>query len=57
MQWLEISIEAGQEGTEALWSYLNSLEVSGLVIEDGSDLEDFIENYKQYWDYIDEDFY
>jgi ribosomal protein L11 methyltransferase len=57
VQWLEISIEAGQEGTEALWSYLNSLEVSGLVIEDGSDLEDFIENYKQYWDYIDEDFY
>ncbi|NMA37123.1 MAG: 50S ribosomal protein L11 methyltransferase [Papillibacter sp.] len=56
MQWLEISIEAGQEGTEALCELLNSLEVSGLVIEDGSDLEDFIENYKQYWDYIDEDF-
>jgi ribosomal protein L11 methyltransferase len=43
-------------GTEALCDLLNSLEVSGLVIEDGSDLEDFIENYKQYWDYIDEDF-
>ncbi len=56
MQWLEISIESGKNGIQALCDLLNSLEVSGLLIEDGSDLDDFIENYKQYWDYIDEDF-
>ncbi len=55
MEWLEVSIEAGARGTESLCCTLDELGVSGLVIEDGSDLEDFIANYRQYWDYIDEE--
>ena len=56
MSWLEVCVEAGNKGTEALCALLEDLGVSGLVIEDEADLKDFLENEKQYWDYIDEDF-
>lgn len=55
MRWLEISINAGARGSDRLCDLLETLEVSGLVIEDNKDLDDLIENGKQYWDYIDED--
>ncbi len=53
MEWLEVSIEAGDRGTDSLCRTLEELGITGLAIEDGSDLEDLIANYKQYWDYID----
>ena len=56
MSWLEVCVEAGSRGTEALCALLEDLGVTGLVIEDEADLRDFMENGKQYWDYIDEDF-
>ena len=56
MEWLEVSVEAGEKGTEPLCTLLEDLGISGLVIEDEADLRDFMENDKQYWDYIDEDF-
>ena len=56
MSWLEVCIEAGDKGTEALCALLEDLGFSGLVVEDEADLKDFMENDKQYWDYIDEDF-
>ena len=56
MHWLEVCVEAGDRGTEALCTLLEDLGVSGLVVEDEADLKDFMENDRQYWDYIDEDF-
>jgi ribosomal protein L11 methyltransferase len=56
MRWLEISTDAAQGGSDLLCALLEALGVSGLVVEDGKDLEDFLENGRQYWDYIDEDF-
>lgn len=54
MEWLEISIEA-HRGTETLSDLLESLGISGLVIEDGNDFEKFMDENRQYWDYVDED--
>ena len=54
MEWLEISIEA-RKGTEALSDLLEGMGVSGLVIEDGNDFEKFMDENRQYWDYVDED--
>ena len=56
MRWLEVCIEAGEKGTEALCALLEDLSFTGLAVEDEADLRDFMENDKQYWDYIDEDF-
>ena len=56
MNWLEVCVEAGVRGTDALCALLEALGVSGLVVEDEADLLDFMENDRQYWDYIDEDF-
>ena len=54
MEWLEVSIEA-HKGTEILSDLLEGMGVSGLVIEDGSDFEKFMNENRQYWDYVDED--
>ena len=55
MQWLEVAVQA-RGSSDALCALLEDLGVSGLVVEDEKDLTDFIQNSKQYWDYIDEDF-
>ena len=54
MEWLEVSIEA-HKGTEALSDLLEGMGVSGLVIEDGNDFEKFMDENRQYWDYVDEE--
>ncbi len=54
MEWLEVSI-AAHKGTEALSDLLEGMGVSGLVIEDGSDFEKFMDENRQYWDYVDEE--
>jgi ribosomal protein L11 methyltransferase len=56
MRWLEVSVEAGSLGTDRLCGFLEDQGVAGLVVEDERDLEEFIRNDTQYWDYIDEDF-
>lgn len=54
MEWLEVSIEA-HKGTEALSDLLEGMGVSGLVIEDGNDFEKFMDENRQYWDYVDDE--
>lgn len=54
MEWLEVSIEA-HKGTDALSELLEGMGVSGLVIEDGNDFERFMDENRQYWDYVDEE--
>ncbi|MBE6949440.1 MAG: 50S ribosomal protein L11 methyltransferase [Ruminococcaceae bacterium] len=56
MDWLEITIETSPREINALSARLEMLDVSGLIIENESDYNDFLENNKKYWDYVDEDF-
>lgn len=54
-QWLEISINTTDSEIDALADVLTINGVSGLVLESESDFQRFLEQNRQYWDYVDED--
>ncbi|MBQ2931028.1 MAG: 50S ribosomal protein L11 methyltransferase [Clostridia bacterium] len=55
MQWLELKIDTTPAGITPVSDLVEALGVTGLVIEDEGDFHDFLENNRQYWDYVDED--
>ncbi len=55
MNWIKVSIYTTSEGIEPVSGRLYQLGITGLEIEDEKDFKDFLENNKQYWDYVDED--
>ena len=55
MQWIEVTVNTLPEKLHALTDKLENLGVEGLVIDDEGEYRDFLENNRQYWDYIDED--
>lgn len=55
MDWIKVTIYTSAEGIEGVTGRLYQLGITGLEIEDEQDFLDFLENNKQYWDYVDED--
>ena len=55
MQWLEVTVNTTSEKLGALSDKLEELGVGGLVIDDETEYRSFLENNRQYWDYIDEE--
>lgn len=55
MRWLEVCIDTNHAGLETVQAVLSGLDVDGVMIEDGEDFRDFLENNRDYWDYVDED--
>lgn len=55
MDWIKVSVFTTSEGIEPLSGRLYGLGITGLEIEDEKDFKDFLENNKQYWDYVDDD--
>ena len=55
MQWLELKIDTTPAGLAPVSDLVESLGVTGLVIEDEGDFHDFLEHNHQYWDYVDEE--
>lgn len=55
MQWLEIWIDTTGEEITHLCQRLECLGVTGMAIEDEHDLKSFLDNYAEYWDYVDEE--
>ena len=55
MDWLAVSIYTTPEGIEPLCGRLYNLGITGVEIQDKDDFEDFLENNKQFWDYVDEE--
>ncbi|MEG1720433.1 MAG: 50S ribosomal protein L11 methyltransferase [Pseudoflavonifractor sp.] len=53
--WLEIAIDTTDAGIEPLSAYLTNFLPGGFVIEDETDFHTFLEQNRQYWDYVDED--
>ena len=53
-QWLEVSINTTDESMDALADALTANGVTGLVLESGEDFTRFLEQNRQYWDYVDE---
>ncbi len=52
--WLEVSIDTTAQGLDSLSAYLTAAGISGLVLEDEADFQNFMENNHDYWGYVDE---
>ena len=56
MAWLEITINTASDTVEDVAAQLTARGFSDLVIEDQAEFEEFLEENRAFWDYIDEDF-
>ncbi len=52
--WLEVTVETTEPELEALAARLTMNGATGLVIEDEEDFKTFLEQNRQYWDYVDD---
>lgn len=55
MRWLEVHIDTNHFGLEEVQALLSGADVDNVMIEDEEDFRDFLENNRDYWDYVDED--
>lgn len=55
MKWLALHIDTSPAGLQPVCDALSALGIDGLVIEDEGDFREFLEQNRQYWDYVDEE--
>ena len=55
MAWLEITVDTVSEEIERIATALTARGFSDLVIEDQTEFEEFLDQNRAYWDYIDEE--
>lgn len=55
MEWLEMKIDTSHAGLDPVCAMLEQQGVTGLMIDDETDFQDFLEHNRQYWDYVDEE--
>ena len=54
MNWMEITVSTASAGIEDVAAALTAGGFADLVLEDQADYEDFLDQNRAYWDYIDE---
>ena len=54
MQWLELTIQTTPQVIDLVAADLTLLGFDRLILDDETDFQDFLENNRQYWDYVDE---
>ena len=55
MEWIKTVIYSTSEGVDPVCGRLYNCGITGTEIEDYDDFNDFLENNKQYWDYVDDE--
>ncbi len=55
MNWIKVTIYTSHDGIEPVSGRLYRLGITGLEIEDAEEFDDFIEESKAYWDYVDDE--
>ena len=55
MNWLEITIETTPGTIDKVATQLTAIGFADLVIEDQDEFQDFLEENRSCWDYIDEE--
>ena len=55
MDWIQITIFTSTEGIDPLTGRLYLLGITGVEIEDESEFNEYLEENKQYWDYVDDE--
>ena len=56
MDYLEVTIQTASAGIELVANALTAGGFDSLVVEDQAEYENFLEDNRAYWDYIDEEF-
>ena len=54
LKWLEVVLDTTQDKLDALCARLTANGVTGMAIEDEADFKAFLEQNRQYWNYVDE---
>ena len=54
MQWLELTIQTKSCGIDLVASRLTVLGFDSFIIDDQEDFQSFLENNRDYWDYVDQ---
>lgn len=55
MNWIKVSIETVKNGVDVISSLIDDFGISGVEISDKEDFQEFLENNRKYWDYVDEE--
>ena len=55
MEWIKASIFTTEKGIEPLCGRLYGVGITGVEIDDKNDFFNFLENNRQYWDYVDDE--
>ena len=55
LKWLEVAIPTTPDKLDDITAKLTAAGMTGLVIEDESDFLNFLEQNRQYWDYVDQE--
>lgn len=55
MNWLELKIDTSHAGLDAVCDLLARYDVTSLMIDDEAEFNEFLEQNRQYWDYVDEE--
>ena len=55
MKYYEVTLNTPSDEIEAKCAELEEEGISGFIIEDESDFSSFLENNRQYWDYVDDE--
>lgn len=55
MDWIKVTVYTTTAGIEAVSGRLMQLGITGLEIEDENEFNDFLEETKDFWDYVDDD--
>ena len=53
MDWIEVTVQTDEKDIDRRCDELTELGVSGFVIENENDFKQFLDNNRQYWDYVD----
>lgn len=54
MDWIKVTITTTAEGIDPVSGRLLNLGISGIEISDKDDFQEFLEENRKYWDYVDE---
>ena len=55
MQWIEVCIKTTSQAIELVGERLTMLGFDSFIMDDQDEFHEFLENNKQYWDYVDEE--
>lgn len=55
MQWIEATIDCDSGCIDSIVALIEGFDVTGIAVEDEHDFQRFLENNRQFWDYVDEE--